>query len=113
MPTGVVAKMDRELLTLLFYPKADPVNGVNASVRLTREETAELLRAIDEALPSAVELPEGMIILRGGASRRLLAASKEALRVIDTFSVSDLMEGKDSMIRAELLEAIREMEGST
>jgi hypothetical protein len=44
---------------------------------------------------------------------RLLAAAKEALRVIDEFSFDDLMEGKDALIRAELVEAIREMEGES
>ncbi len=44
---------------------------------------------------------------------RLLAAAKEALRVLDTFSVDDLMEGKDATIRAELLGAIRDMEQGT
>jgi hypothetical protein len=43
-------------------------------------------------------------------SARLLAAAKEALRVLDSFSLDDLMEGKDAPIRAELISAIRDLD---
>ena len=41
---------------------------------------------------------------------RLLAAARDALRVLDEMSLDDLMEGKDALIRAELVAAIREAE---
>ncbi len=62
-------------------------------------------------LPCEAAVPRETIALAARVAR-LLAAAKEALRVLDTFSVDDLMEGRDSRIRAELIEAIREMEGS-
>jgi hypothetical protein len=42
---------------------------------------------------------------------RLLAAAKATLHVLGSMSLDDLMDGKDTVTRAELIEAIREMEG--
>ena len=68
-------------------------------------------RELEMTAPVYERAVQRELIAMAQRTARLLAAAKEALRVIDEFSVDDLMEGKDSMIRAELLEAIREMEG--
>jgi hypothetical protein len=41
---------------------------------------------------------------------RLLAAAKATLHVLDSMSLDDLMVGKDTVTRAELIAAIRDME---
>jgi hypothetical protein len=56
--------------------------------------TAEIIRLPERRRPSA----------------RLLAAAKQALEVMDSMSLDDLMEGKDAHVRAELKAAIVEEE---
>lgn len=74
---------------------------------MTAEESLIERQRTPASYESAVQREMNAMAAKTG---RLLAAAREALRVIDTFSVDDLMEGKDSLIRAELAAAIREME---
>lgn len=55
MATSIAAHFHEDRLSITFYPAGYALNGINVSVRLSREEVAELLRAIDEAIPDSEE----------------------------------------------------------